>query len=170
MAQKLGLQYDPQTDPAIITALTDILKSVETDFTLFFRGLALFDPEQNMDQTQVPRFWRPSLYRPDQSDENDLEQIFAWLNTYGNRLKQEGIPQEVRQKKMNQVNPKFVLRNYLAQTAIDKAEQGDFSRIEKLLDILGRPYEEQGGNEKFAEKRPEWARHRPGCSMLSCSS
>ena len=71
---------------------------------------------------------------------------------------------------MNGVNPKYVFRNYLAQQAIDALEAGDAAVLERLMGCLQRPYDDQPEFEEYAARRPEWARHKAGCSALSCSS
>jgi uncharacterized protein YdiU (UPF0061 family) len=71
---------------------------------------------------------------------------------------------------MRRANPKYVLRNYLAQQAIEALEQGDESVITRLMEVLKRPYDEQPEHDELADRRPEWARHKAGCSALSCSS
>src|SRR5439155_1686219 len=91
----------------------------------------------------------------------------ALLRRYVARARAEGPD---RTSRMARVNPKYIFRNYLAQQAIDGLEAGDSGRLERLLGVLARPYDEQPESEEFAARRPEWARSKPGCSALSCSS
>ena len=71
---------------------------------------------------------------------------------------------------MNSTNQLYVLRNYLAQEVIVALKNGDSEPLERLRKVLKQPYTDQNTAEKFAQLRPQWARTRPGCSMLSCSS
>jgi uncharacterized protein YdiU (UPF0061 family) len=135
--------------------------------TLFFRGLA--DVDARSDRAAIEPLLH-AYYVPEQLTPEIRARTERWLGDYVARLREDGVDADVRRANMNAVNPKFVLRNYLAQLAIDKAEQGDYSMVGELLEILRTPYSEQPGNEFFAQKRPDWARHRAGCSMLSCSS
>ncbi len=170
MAKKLGLAlFDPNADKPMINDLLVLLQTLETDYTLFFRGLSKFQSNGNSNQ-ELPPVLTQALYQPDQIGPEYIARANTWFKVYKKRVDMDGISHQVRQGAMDRINPKYVLRNYLAQTAIDKAEKGDFSRVTQLLELLRRPYDEQPGQEKFAEKRPEWARHKPGCSMLSCSS
>lgn len=96
--------------------------------------------------------------------------MVAWLRRWIARVSEDGVPDAVRRARMDAVNPKYVLRNYLAQLAIDDATKGDLGTLDALMDTLRRPYDEQPDRERFFGKRPDWARNRVGCSMLSCSS
>ena len=161
-----------QRDEKLTDRLAEILQLAETDMTIFYRRLANVpssDPSA-MTAEDLVELLSDAYYAPDQLTVDAKKEIGDWVRSYQTRLASDSVSDDERRKKMNGVNPNYVLRNYLAQLAIDKAESGDFSMIGELLDVLRSPYDEQPGKESFAAKRPEWARNRPGCSTLSCSS
>jgi len=164
VADKLGLAACGDEDVALMQALYGLLREGEVDMTLFFRGLADL-------RTEAPDLAvvQDAFYDEDKRDAA-RPAFEAWLARYAARLAQDGRPAAVRRALMNATNPRYVMRNYLAQLAIDRAEQGDASGITELLDVMRRPYDDQPGREAYAARRPDWARSRPGCSMLSCSS
>jgi uncharacterized protein YdiU (UPF0061 family) len=177
MAQKLGLNvFDPETDDKLVTELQAILQLVETDMTIFYRQLAKIDidigvgPLNDVNSATLPEPLMNAYYEPEQLTNDMITRIGNWIRCYKERVNKDGTLSDTRRRRMDAVNPKYVLRNYLAQLAIDKAEQGDNSMVNELLELLRRPYDEQTDKEEYAEKRPDWARHRAGCSMLSCSS
>ena len=175
MAHKLGLQsFKPDLDDSLVAGLLEILQLAETDMTIFYRRLASLALDATpVAQVDAPAFIQPLLdayYVPEQLTPETTARIAAWLHRYHDRVREDGTDDETRRRRMNAVNPKYVLRNYLAQLAIDKAEQGDPSLVHDLLELLRHPYDEQPDKEAYAQKRPDWARQRPGCSMLSCSS
>lgn len=175
MARKLGLNaFEPETDKGLTTELLAILQLVETDMTLFYRNLAMTDvkvgPLNKVSDEKLLVPLKDAYYVPEQLKNEHTDRIANWIRHYITRLRKDGLDNETRRSRMNAVNPKYVLRNYLAHLAIDKSEQGDHSMVNDLLDLLRRPYDEQPDKEELAKKRPDWARTRPGCSMLSCSS
>ncbi|MDD5323412.1 MAG: YdiU family protein [Methylococcales bacterium] len=171
MAGKLGLDgFDPATDDELCNELLSVLQLVETDMTIFYRQLAMVSTQDSSSDEALIQPLMTAYYVPEQLTSDYKIRLINWLKSYIKRLQQDAISDEARRERMNAVNPNYVLRNYLAQLAIDKAEQGDFTLVNELLDLLRYPYDEQPGKEEFAARRPDWARQRPGCSMLSCSS
>ena len=176
MNDKLGLgPVSGDRDEQLVTDLLELLTSFETDMTLFYRGLAELPVSTCVDEPATEdALLAPLLhayYDPATLTGDARAKTVQWLREYSARLREEGIDDNARQEGMNQVNPIYVLRNYSAQLAIDDAEkEHDYGLITELLDVLRNPYDVQPGKERFAEKRPDWARTRPGCSQLSCSS
>ena len=164
LAGKFGFQAWREDDADLVNDAFELMQRAEVDMTEFFRSLARIDIGAPEPDVLRGAFYREDLYRKFSSG------FSAWLARYAKRLQQdaEAIPE--RTARMNQHNPRFVLRNYLAQQAIDAAEQGNPEMIDELLETLRQPYQEQAGREHLSAIRPDWARHKAGCSMLSCSS
>ena len=165
MKSKLGLFSDQDNDLELVQSLEDNLQLVETDMTIFFRNLSRFTDEKSGLKLMEVAFYDLEAITKEVKDKWDF-----WFLNYEVRLQHEAISSLEREKKMNAVNPKYVLRNYMSQMAIDEANKGNYTLIDELFSLLKRPYDAQPKHEKWFAKRPEWARNRVGCSMLSCSS
>ncbi|MBU2711986.1 protein adenylyltransferase SelO [Zooshikella harenae] len=150
--KKLGLFEEKNTDKILITELFQLLQDQQPDYTLFFRYLSDYKPNKKHKKLS-------GLF-------NDTAQFDAWIAHYTTRLLTEKVNEQQRINIMKSVNPKYILRNYLAQIAIEKAEQKDFSEIDKLLKILSTPYDEQPENEEYAKQAPAWSK----TIQVSCSS
>lgn len=167
MRDKLGFTIHNPNDVKIILELEECLQLAETDMTIFFRNLPSITLKTYKDWF---KYLESAFYAPDMLTEALKKRWDSWFKVYASRLNLEHITQVDRKNKMNLVNPKYVLRNYMSQLAIDAANKGDYTIIDDLFQLLKKPYDEQPENEKWFVKRPEWARHKVGCSMLSCSS
>jgi uncharacterized protein YdiU (UPF0061 family) len=161
-AAKFGFVAWRDEDAGLIEDIFGLLHRAEVDMTLFFRNLALIDVRSPGLAVLKDAFYREELFFEHAAD------FETWLARWAVRVQAE--PPAMRIARMNAANPRYVLRNYLAQQAIDRAEKGNPEMIHELLDVLRHPYDEQPGRDIFAARRPEWARNKAGCSMLSCSS
>ncbi len=166
-ADKLGITFDADKDDGqLLQDLFDWLGKEETDMTLFFRSLAkvVVDDEP----TSMPGTTQSSFYGTPTT--THLDTGIQWLQRWWQRTRQEADKPDAIATALDSTNPKFVLRNWLAQNAIDAAHKGDLSVLQRLLEVMWRPFDEQSEHDDLAQKRPEWARNKPGCSALSCSS
>jgi uncharacterized protein YdiU (UPF0061 family) len=168
MRDKLGLQAAKEDDAILIQELTELLPLVETDMTIFFRNLSAIQKTDSL--VEAFEKIKEAFYNEKALDESILKHWHTWLTLYHNRITQENTTDGERKEQMNAVNPKYVLRNYMAQLAIEAADKGDYSLINELFELLKKPYCEQVDHQKWFAKRPDWARDKVGCSMLSCSS
>lgn len=150
MRKKLGLTLQRAEDRNLITNLIGTLQDAYVDYTLFFRTLSRYNGER------MPLFELAMNPIP----------LEHWLNLYDTRLQHEPTPQPKRQEAMLKINPKYVLKNYMLQQAIDKAKLGDFSMVQTLLHIASHPYDELPEFEHYAGETPEVYKN----ITLSCSS
>lgn len=166
MCHKLGLYLTVNIPKLHVEQLNTLLQRWELDMTIFFREFS-----QRIDSFEM--FWDgviQSSYRSLDQLETGKKDWERWFDSFTMLLAKETMGSEERVAKMKSINPKYVLRNYMAQLAIDDAEHGNYKLVDELYQLLSAPYEEQPEMEKWYAKRPEWARHKVGCSMLSCSS
>jgi len=165
---KLGIFTSTEADSKLIAGLETILQLSETDMTIFFRNLSQILKSDSAEKALEKV--KDSFYKWEEISGEILEAWTKWFTVYIERLNSEIVSDQDRAEKMNSINPKYVLRNYMAQLAIDAADQGDYSLIDELYQLLQKPYNEHPESEKWFAKRPDWARSKVGCSMLSCSS
>jgi uncharacterized protein YdiU (UPF0061 family) len=163
LAAKFGLLEWQDDDAALVETAFDLMQQAEVDMTEFFRQLAEVKQHAPALETLRSAFYRTPLY------ESHAALFESWLVRYANRLGQQQDDDASRRVRMNKVNPRFVLRNYLAQEAIDAAMQNDLSKIEQLMQAARHPYDDNHPANLIA-KRPDWALDKVGCSKLSCSS
>jgi uncharacterized protein YdiU (UPF0061 family) len=154
MRAKFGFTEERGEDEELIRDFLDLLQASQADYTIVFRELGGFATES---KTKNERLREHFLNR---------ERFDAWAWRYQERLQSEGSRDRERRDAMSRVNPKYVLRNYLAQIAIDKAQQKDFSEIDRLLALLQHPYTDQPAMERYAAPPPHWGKHL----AVSCSS
>ena len=154
MRKKLGLEKEDKKDKKLLENILNLMTDDKVDHTIFFRYLCDFNSDDLTKNSAIRDIFI-------QRDDYDL-----WATSYQSRLLKEDDSDEQRTIKMKCINPKYILRNYMAEVAIKKAEQKDYSEIERLFDLLQNPFDEQPENETYAGYPPQWAQE----ISVSCSS
>jgi uncharacterized protein YdiU (UPF0061 family) len=180
LTDKLGLPASAAADEGkdksedeqtLRSELFQLLQAEECDFTIFFRSLADVPVAAALSgDTAALAPLRDAFYGDDGPSAEHGRALLAWLQGLAQRVSAGGEADTARIARMNATNPKYIVRNWLAQRAIDDATLGDTAMIERLLKMIQRPYDAQPEFDDLAGRRPEWARNKPGCSALSCSS
>jgi serine/tyrosine/threonine adenylyltransferase len=167
-AAKFGLSTLDAPARALVRDGYGLFQSAHLDFTNGFRTLTVHDPANVTANVAVDALGRHSY---DDTAFNTARGSWqAWWDRYRDATMSGGLSPEARRVVMERANPVYVLRNYLAQEAIEAAEQGDLNPLRALESLITHPYEERPGLERYTRNRPEWAREKAGSSMLSCSS
>jgi uncharacterized protein YdiU (UPF0061 family) len=154
MRAKLGLQDTKPEDAALVSSLLELMAAGRVDYTIFFRALGGFKSGAAETNDSLRDFFV------------DRDGFDRWAVRYADRLRAETGRDDDRRARMNQVNPKYILRNYLAQTAIERAQQKDYSEIDRLRQLLKDPFAEQPDMDAYAAPPPDWGRQ----ILVSCSS
>lgn len=172
MVERLGWAQYHEGDEERFEKLFAMLSSIEIDQVIFYRELARvpIDVANEFSDDEILKPLFEAFYNPDALSGVAKDQVVSFLRSWMERVVQGGLDDEERIRRMDAVNPKYVLRNYLAQEAIELAESGDWTLAHELFEVLRHPYTDQPNKERFAKRRPEWARMKVGSSMLSCSS
>jgi uncharacterized protein YdiU (UPF0061 family) len=164
MADKLGFDGVRPEDVKLFRELEKTLSTVKADMTIFYQLLIDLPAIENAED--IVGYFEESFYK--ELDEQAIEMLREFVKSYANRLTTNTITRQESQKLMKENNPRFVLRNYLLHQAIESLEKGDDTLFVKLQKAMKEPYSNK--HDEFFAKRPFWAGHKAGCSMLSCSS
>ena len=151
MRDKLGLAQEDESDLSLIMDTFSMLHEHHVDYTLFFRGLSNLTSKGSS---------------PIRDLFVDRSVADEWLERYEQRLQSETRAHDEREYQMRKVNPKYILRNYLAQQVILEAQNGDYEPMKELLEVLKKPFDEQPGFEQYSAPPPDWGKHL----SISCSS
>ena len=166
-AAKFGFTQRGEREQTIIREAFRLLYDAEMDYSMFFRALGELPDDLPAESASA---LLGDVFYDDSKRDAQATALDTWLQQWHACVREHGRPFAERRAAMHAVNPWFVLRNYVAQQAIDAATAGDFTVVRTLLDVLRDPYTEQPPHRQYALRRPEWAKHKAGCSMLSCSS
>jgi len=155
MRGKLGLEKEFNDDQQLVVVLFTLMKDDNVDYTILFRRLCEFDSEVLENNSAI----RDLFMHRDRFDQ--------WAQKYQQRLKKEALSDQQRCLRMKATNPKYILRNYMAEVAIEKAEdENDYTEIDRLFQLLQNPFSEQPEMEYYADFPPQWAEE----ISVSCSS